>query len=251
MDGFAYAWGVLNKHISQFETKKEGWLGLELGPGDGLLSSLLAPALGSAGLSLVDSGDYIEKDVQKYQQQIVQFLKTSSDYLLPDYSNCSSVDEILQSAGRGAFYSQGLSSLKSLDDNSFDFIFSHAVLEHVRKGEFRETMQQCYRLLKSDGVMSHVVDFKDHLDGSLNNLRFSSSLWESNWFAAGSNFYTNRLRFSEIVKICEESGFEVRIVDISHYDTIPIKRNHLSKEFTNLSDDDLSVSETHLVMQSK
>ena len=138
-----------------------------------------------------------------------------------------------------------------MDDNSFEIIFSHAVLEHVRKGEFRETMQQCYRLLKSDGVMSHVVDFKDHLDGSLNNLRFSSSLWERDWFAVNSNFYTNRLRFSEVVRIFEESGFEVKVLDISHYNTIPIRRKLLSKEFSHLSDEDLSVSETHLVMQSK
>jgi SAM-dependent methyltransferase len=251
MDSFAYAWGVLNKHVNQFETKRQGWLGLELGPGDGLLSSLLAPALGSVGLSLVDSDDHIEKDIQKYQLQIAQFLKQSYEYSLPDYSKSSTLDEILQSAGSGAYYSQGLSSLKSLDDDSFDIIFSQAVLEHVRKIEFLETMQQCYRLLKSDGIMSHVIDFKDHLGGNLNNLRFSSSLWERDWFALGGNFYTNRLRFSEIIKICEESGFEVKVVDISHFDTIPIKRKLLSKEFANLSDDDLSVSEVHLVMHSK
>jgi predicted SAM-dependent methyltransferase len=251
MDSFDYAWGVLKGHVKQMSSERKNlWYGLELGPGDGILSALLAPALGCTGLSLLDSGDYADKDINKYKRQINGHKQKFHQYSLPDYSNCLSTDEMLESAG-GSYYTKGLASLKILKDNSFDIIYSQAVLEHVRRNEFSETMQHCRRLLKSDGVMSHVVDFKDHLGGNLNNLRFSSSLWEQEWFAVKSNFYTNRLRFSEIVKICEESGFEVKVVYISHYDTIPIKRNLLSKEFTHLSDEDLSVSETHLVMQSK
>ena len=228
-------------------SEQDNWHGLELGPGDGILSALLAPALGAAGLTLLDSGDYADKDINKYHQQINDFLAKFHHYALPDYTNCTSIDKILKSAG-GAYHSKGLDSLKMLSDDSFDIIYSQAVLEHVRRDEFSETMRQCRRLLKPNGVMSHVVDFKDHLGGGLNNLRISSGLWEQNWFALKSNFYTNRLRFSEVVKICEDSGFTLKTTEVSRYEITPIQRKQLVSEFSGLSDDDLSISEAHLVM---
>jgi SAM-dependent methyltransferase len=247
MDSFNYAWNVLSRHRKQISFEQDNWYGLELGPGDGILSALLAPALGSAGLTLLDDGDYADKDINKYQQQINDFLAKFNHHKLPDYTSCTSMDQILNYSG-GAYHSKGLSSLKILADDSFDIIYSQAVLEHVRRDEFSETMRQCRRLLKPNGVMSHVVDFKDHLGGGLNNLRISSGLWEQNWFALKSNFYTNRLRFSEIVKICEDSGFTLKTAEVSRYEVTPIQRKQLASEFSRLSDDDLSISEVHLVM---
>ena len=247
MDSFNYAWNVLSRHREQIPSEKLNWYGLELGPGDGILSALLAPALGSAGLTLLDAGDYANKDISKYNKQINDFLVEFNDYKLPNYSSCTNTEELLKYSG-GTYHTKGLSSLKTLTDNSFDIIYSQAVLEHVRRDEFFETMQQCRRLLKPNGVMSHVVDFKDHLGGGLNNLRISSCLWEQNWFASKSNFYTNRLRFSEIVKICEASGFTIKTANLSRYEVIPISRKKLASEFSKLTDDDLSISEVHLVM---
>ena len=247
MDSFNYAWNVLSRHRKQIPSEQLNWYGLELGPGDGILSALLAPALGSAGLTLLDSGDFADKDISKYHQQINEFSRKFNHHKLPNYSSCNNIDEILKYSG-GAYYTKGLSSLKTLADYSFDIIYSQAVLEHVRRDEFSETMQQCRRLLKPNGVMSHVVDFKDHLGGGLNNLRISSDLWEQNWFALKSNFYTNRLRFSEIVKICEDSGFTLKTAEVSRYKVTPIKRKKLASEFSKLTDDDLSISEVHLVM---
>ncbi len=247
MDSYNYAWNVLSRHTKQIHSEQDNWYGLELGPGDGILSALLAPALGAAGLTLLDSGDYADKDINKYHQQVNDFLAKFHHYVLPDYTNCTSIDKLLKSAG-GAYHSKGLNSLKILPDDSFDLIYSQAVLEHVRRDEFSETIRQCRRLLKPNGVMSHVVDFKDHLGGGLNNLRISSGLWEQNWFAFKSNFYTNRLRFSEVVKICEDSGFTLKTAKVSRYEVTPIQRKQLASEFSRISDDDLSISEVHLVM---
>ena len=97
--------------------------------------------------------------------------------------------------------------------------------------------------------MSHVVDFKDHLGGALNNMRFSSSLWEKEWFASYSGFYTNRIRLQEMIAICEEIGFMVDVVNLERWDSLPIERKHLADEFTNLKDEDLKVSGAHLVMR--
>ena len=95
--------------------------------------------------------------------------------------------------------------------------------------------------------MSHVVDFKDHLGGGMNNLRFSSKIWEQDWFASNSGFYTNRIRLSEIIKIAEEVGFDVSIKSLTKWDPKEIKGQFVAQEFKNLSVDDLIVSGAHIM----
>jgi hypothetical protein len=62
--------------------------------------------------------------------------------------------------------------------------------------------------------MRHVVDFKDHLGGGLNNMGFSSNLWEKEWFVSKREFYTNRIRLQEMIAICEDIGFKVVVYDV-------------------------------------
>lgn len=246
MDDCSYAWGVLQKHAASMRGAK-AWCGLELGPGDGLLSALLAPAALSSGLTLLDVGDYAHKEIKRYQAQVKRFMDANPDVALPDYSVATDVETMLAIA-KGRYLCGGVGSLRLLEQKSFDLIFSQAVFEHIRKVEFPQMMRQCHRLLKPNGIMSHVIDFGDHLGGGLNNMRISSNLWERPWFAARSGFYTNRLRLSEIVKICEGVGFMVEVQSTVRWTESPIKRTLLAQEFRCLSEEDLCVSGAHLIM---
>ena len=114
-----------------------------------------------------------------------------------------------------------------------------------QKGEFLLCQSSAY----SD--CNILVDFKDHLGGGLNNMRFPSSFWELNWFALESGFYTNRMRLSEIILICEEIGFTVHVKSSKRWTSLPIKRTQLASEFYDLSNDDLLTSGSHLVMNKK
>ena len=249
MDDYTYAWKVLSLHAS-FLKGANNWNGLELGPGDGILSALLAPAIKSSGLVLIDSGNFAHNDINKYHTQIMQFKNDFPDLPLPNYSSTNDIEELLDMAG-GSYHTDGLKSLNKLESDGFDLIFSQAVLEHVRLKDFEETMLECKRLLKPNGIISHVVDYKDHLGGSLNNMRFPSSLWEKNWFASKSGFYTNRLRISEMIKICKDVGLNVEIKNIKKWDTLPINRGSMANEFESLSDDDLLISGAHLIMYNE
>jgi SAM-dependent methyltransferase len=246
MDDYTYVWRVLSNHVSILNEKKD-WRGLELGPGDGVLSALIAPAMGSSSLVLVDSGNYAHRNTNKYKSQIEKFSKNFPKLAVPDYAEANNIENMLSIAG-GKYLSNGLNSLCKLESNSLDLIYSQAVLEHIRHDEFKEMMVQCHRLLKNDGIMSHVVDYKDHLGGGLNNLRFSSSLWEKNWFAFNSGFYTNRLRMSEMILICESIGLKVLVHDVKYWNSLPIQYNNLAKEFRSFSENELLISEAHLIM---
>lgn len=78
-------------------------------------------------------------------------------------------------ATNSQYFTDGLSSLRSIPTHSIDFIFSQAVLEHLRKHEFLDMMKELRRILKPTGICSHQVDLKDHLGGALNNLTFLKS----------------------------------------------------------------------------
>ena len=107
MDDFSYAWQVL-KHHSETQNKK-GWVGLELGPGDGLLSAFLAPVLGAKSLTLIDSGDFAHKDVLRYSQSLYNFEQKYPDADLPeDLLGCNNVDAML-SVVNGSYFTGSLS----------------------------------------------------------------------------------------------------------------------------------------------
>lgn len=129
-----------------------------------------------------------------------------------------------------------------------DWIFSQAVLEHVHRHEFMETIQECRRILKPDGVCSHQVDLRDHLGGSLNNLRISEKLWESEFFTK-SGFYTNRIQYSKMLDLFRQAGFQVQVTDVSRWETLPILRNKLAREFITVPDEELCVSVFDVILR--
>jgi len=243
-----YAWGVVEKHARFAPVRKNGWRGLELGPGDGLLTAFVAPAFGSCGTVLVDAGRFAHFDSARYRSAVAALRIKYPDADVPEFTGVIEVEHMLESV-HGRYLSEGLSSLASLPAEGFDLIWSHAVLEHVRAGEYLETVRQLRRIIAPDGVMSHEIDFKDHLGGALNNLRFGSSTWEAESFAFRSGFYTNRLRFSQTVEIFISAGFSVEIIWIKRWGSSPIRRSQLASEFSGLTDDDLLVSGAHLIMR--
>ena len=95
-----------------------------------------------------------------------------------------------------------------------------------------------YRVLKPNGVISHNINYKDHLDESLNNLRFSEKLWESDLFAS-SGFYTNRIPAVVMHEYFRKNGFNLVKENFGKWDSLPIERNALSKEFKNFTDEEL------------
>jgi len=246
MDKYSYAWNILNLHASEIDTSQK-WSGLEIGPGDSALSAILAHAINSKGFMLVDSGDFINKDIHYYKKQINDFLLKNHCDKLEKINEMKSLDDMLKGFN-SEYFSKGIDSLKKIN-KSFNLIYSQAVLEHIDIKDFEPIMKECYRLLKQDGVMSHVIDFKDHLGGGLNNMRFSSSIWEKEWFAKRSGFYTNRIKLSSIVEVCTNIGFSVEIRYLKKWKNLPILRSKISAEFSNISNNDLLIKEAHLVMR--
>jgi len=242
-----YAYRIFKEHFdrSGFSRSTAGFTSLELGPGDTLFSAMIAYAFGFAGSYLVDVGPFARYDLPLYRAMAAYLLKMGLPP--PEMANLSSLDELLAACG-AQYLTSGLLSLRSIPDQCVDFVWSQAVLEHIRKAEFFDTICELRRVIRNDGVCSHTVDLKDHLGGALNNLRFSDRCWESD-FMADSGFYTNRLRYSEMLHIFQQSGFEVDMISVNRWDSVPTPRAKLAEGFNHFSNYELNVSGFNVVLR--
>jgi SAM-dependent methyltransferase len=242
MQDYSYALNVFNGHLSkaglQNKDKNVDKTAMELGPGESLFSALLAKSFGFKRSLLLDVGNFTLPSVEIYKDFALWL--SNEGLPCPSLDNCGSADSMLQALD-SQFLTHGLSSLISLPSESVDFVFSQAVLEHIHKHEFTETFKELWRVLKPGGVSTHVVDFKDHLEQSLNNLRFSDRTWEADWFAPSSGFYTNRIRLGEMVRLIEEQEFKIEVLEKSEWKTLPMPKNKLDPQFRALGDDELKV----------
>lgn len=246
MDQSAYVIGVFNAHCERAGLKGDlkDRVILELGPGDSIATAIVAASHGATAI-LVDSGKYVSEDVNLYKSMAEDLERLGLNP--PDLSSAKKIEDIVNLCG-AVYHTAGLGSLKTIAQDSVDLIFSQAVLEHVREHEFIQTMVECKRVLKNNGIASHRVDLKDHLGGGLNNLRFSNRVWESDFFAH-SGFYTNRIRFSKMIRFMKEAGFEIEHSKVDRWDAIPIARNKLAEEFIQESDNDLLIKGFDVVLK--
>jgi len=219
---------------------------LELGPGDTIGTVLIASSFEMKTI-LIDAGNYAIKDVSVYQLLANEL--RSKGFNVPHIDTAQSFNEILRICN-AEYFTNGFKSLCSLEDDSIDMIVSQAVLEHIRKDDFPPTMQECQRVMNSKGVSVHSIDLKDHLGKALNNLRFHNDFWESK-FISSSGFYTNRIRYSEMLEIFEYAGFSINVISQNAWDELPTPRKYMAKPFDLLTDNELCVSEFIVLLKHK
>lgn len=154
---------------------------LELGPGRG--TGLMAAAV-ERGV-----GSYAAFDIEPYL----------SDADLPD----PSIDYRIGPNGNLAWPSE-----------SFDLVWSHSVMEHVR--DPRETQLMILDVLRPGGYQLADIDLVDHYQDrsdpmkAYSMLRYSDSLWRL--MTSNRSSFTNRLRVSQWTSLLAEVGFEIAAV---------------------------------------
>jgi SAM-dependent methyltransferase len=243
MEDPSYAWRVYSLHLAQYQKfsgKAVPGEVLELGPGDSAFSGAFGAALGTRRTVLVD--------VESFFSWNDRSMKTLRSFLFRDHPNLCLPDGSGLESIRTDYLTHGLESLRSLPEASVDFIWSQAVLEHLPREAFPAFLAEMRRIVRSDGLLSHRVDLKDHLGGGLNNLRFNDSIWESRWFQS-SGFYTNRLRRDEILSAFRQAGFEVVLMVEERWSRMPTRKNKLNSAFRLRSDEELLVSGLNLVLR--
>lgn len=246
MDQPEYAFCVFRKHFDrvEFACKSEGFVALELGPGDTLFSALIAKAFGASKTYLVDVGPFADLDLTPYFR-MASFL-TMHGFPIPNLQKCNTWEKLAEACS--AYYlTEGINSLHDIPSSSVDFVWSQAVLEHVRRGDFLPIFRELRRIQRIGGMGSHRVDLQDHLGGALNNLRFQTQTWESP-LMSNSGFYTNRIRYSEMLDLFKQAGFKVEVIQTNRWASVPTPRRKMAPEFRNLAEKELTISSFDVVL---
>jgi len=248
MDSCEYAIKIFNLHFKRAysENVPKNLKILELGPGDSIASAIIGYANGVKQTYLIDIDNYATKDLNFYKK-LAKNLK-SKGLNAPDINKALSFHDILKLTNT-IYLDKGLESLKNIKSNSIDYIWSHSVLEHIRKSSFIETQNELKRILKSSGIISHNIDFQDHLNRGLNNLRFSEKLWESDLFV-NAGFYTNRIPAKKMHSIFKEIGFKVEKEVFGKWPKLPTSRKKMHKDFDIYKDSEL-INRTSYVLMRK
>ena len=126
-----------------------------------------------------------------------------------------------------------------VQEESVDFVFSQAVMEHVT--ELGHTYQALWRWLKPDGWSSHVIDYRSH---------HTTKQWNGHWACSdfawslvrGKRVYLiNREPHSTHVDLLQKHGFNI-VGDLEYREQDGVAREQLAPRFRHLSDDDLAIS---------
>jgi hypothetical protein len=250
MGSHDYARSVFQKFLQNYLDSggvSRGGTLLELGPGGSLLTGFLAKAHGFSKCVLIDVGDFAITDQEFYKRWVHMLPDNERDEFESRLSCGEGVVASLDAIGIH-YHTSGLDSLRSISPESIHFSFSNAVLEHVRKNDFESFCEALFSAHIRGSISTHQVDYKDHLGGSLNNLRFPGSIWESRFFS-NDGFYTNRLRHSEVMRYFRNSGFVILKESVHSWDALPLHQKSMAAEFQFMEESDLRVCDSFITLQ--
>ncbi len=141
---------------------------------------------------------------------------------------------------------------------SFHFISSTATLEHIPENDIIKILKECYRILKPKGIVSCLIDLKDHYSyfdkniSCYNFLTFSEKTWS---VLNSSIHFQNRLRYPDYISVIKQSGFEIveqKVKKPGHTDIEILKRLRLADRFkTNYSFEDLGVKTLWITLRKR
>ncbi len=246
MDQPEYAHKVFSHHLRQAGLEnRPGLVMLELGPGDAVSSGLIAHLYGMRHSYLVDHQPQASRSLAVYRRLLDYMAQQGHRDL--DLEAADSFEALL-SRSHTTYLTDGLTSLRQIPAASVDFVWSQVALEMVRLRELQPILLELRRVLRPSGICSHCIDLSDLMVRSLNNLRFSQSLWESE-FMASSGFYTNRLRLSQYLELFQRTGYQAEVVGLEYWDRLPVPQQALHPGYQGFPQEELRVREVDVLLR--
>ncbi|MDX9714331.1 MAG: methyltransferase domain-containing protein [Dissulfurispiraceae bacterium] len=238
---------------------------LQIGPGGSLGCEVLMCMSSVKEAFTIDPFPLMTFDIDNYMNSLGSLFNTvklfegingfsASTLQIPDYKTVEK-----------GIYKIGSSTIKHIyprmfedtgfADESVDYLFSHATLEHVRSP--LKCVQETHRVLKPGGLTAHCIDLRDHrnFDTPLGFLKESDASWSAmmeEYCKHDASGYMNRWRSSEFVSAFEKTGFKVLEVNpemkISD-DILDSELPHLDNKFKTYKREDLGVITVFIVAQ--
>ena len=127
---------------------------------------------------------------------------------------------------------------------SVDMIFSQAVLEHV--DNLAQTYATLYRWLKTDGFMSHQIDFGCHGLAKQWNGHWAYSDFTWKLIKGKRSYLLNREPYSTHRRLLKQSDFKI-VCEIKTPDHSGLTKEQLGCRFDQMSEEDLTTRTVHIL----
>jgi len=139
--------------------------------------------------------------------------------------------------------------------NHFDFVTSTATFEHIPEQDLYLILNETYRILKQGGILSLVIDYRDHwwyFDKSIsiyNFLKYSDKTWEK---FNPSLHYQNRLRHKDYLNIISKTNFKIieEVPELpSDIELKTLEALNISGKYKEYSISELSIKGSQIVLK--
>ena len=162
-----------------------------------------------------------------------------AQFLIHEIGKVNSFEELYQLLDF-EYLLESSGSLAKLPNDSFQFVVSGGVLEHVSREATPLLLKETARILKPGGWALHSIDLEDHLshyDGTVSKKLYLTHS-ERSWRLLFENKiqYINRLQRSEWLAIFKGAGFE--LIDEDSWN-VDISALRLSPRYENMDRRDL------------
>lgn len=254
---------------------------MEIGPGDSLGFGLAALISGVGGYVAVDAVRYTEPAIEtSLFSELVSLFKNKtplplgegipdlapylddahfpesiltddhlsralSDRRLEEIENLHVETDRLSSGQPSFSYLAPYSSLGTFDADSFDLVFSHAVLEHI--DDVRRVFESCASVLKPTGCSTHQIDLRCHNVAKEWNghWKYGSRMWSL--MRGRRPYLINRMPVSQYRDIIGETGLHLGYEE-TYSEPAGVARTALDGEWNRLTDEDLITAGTFIVV---
>lgn len=186
---------------------------LEIGAGWDLYANLIYYCLGVEAQIAIDIRRWARADAINAVIRHLQVDPPAGHVRVPTVHVAqNSLDADLNRAYGIAYRAPFDASATGFAAASVDLITTTSVFEHVPAPTCDTILAECRRVIRDDGLMSHVIDYSDHYAHadpditSYNYLRFDDREWKS--YNPGIH-YQNRLRSAEFRSMFRAHGFEI------------------------------------------
>lgn len=239
---------------------------LEIGTGRRVNTLLAFWLLGSEKIVTVDLNPYLKEDLVKIDLNYIVNNKSEIenlfgdriwnnrlDYLIDFVQSEKYILEDLLDFLNVKYIAPGDARNLDLQSESVDFHTSYTVLEHIPPETIRVVIEEGKRILRTNGLFVHNVDYTDHFShsdksiSSINFLKFSDDEWQK--ISDNRYMYMNRLRHDDLLKIFSDSQVEI-LLEENTFDNSLLKileSIHLDKAYVRKSKEILRITSSWIV----
>jgi SAM-dependent methyltransferase len=257
--------GILHNNMYEKYNSSKGLSNVkffEFGAGWDLIIPVLYSCIGVKSQTIVDlylnvRYDLIEDTltkIKKYKDEIESICQKKIK--VSDTTTINCLDDIEKLFG--IRYLAPYDARKTnLPDESFDFISNTATLEHIPYEDLIQIFRECRRILKKNGIISCIIDLKDHysyFDKSISYYNFLKFSDEAFGKFNSSVFSQNRLRYKDYIGIFKKCNYDIIYEKIDYPDENDIgvlKNLKVNKKFDTNDYISLGIKGIHIILKKK